>query len=521
MRHLTEFHDALIALPSVIAIDALVAGGIEAVPEALSRALRHDQVGEAMEEAEAWYREGGEERIEAGIAYALLLEGCDLLDEAVSLAEELRGETDRPAVKLVEAEIRLERGEEERAEAILEELAPGGERAGSVEASVWGFAADLLLDLGRDEEAIDCYEAAVSGGTDNYETVIRLAELHRDRGNWRRAAECFEGAAELGGDVIGPWKRAAECWRQAGQLSRSLDARAEVLERRSGDAETWAKQGVGYRHVGKIDEAIAAFEKATNLASERPEYWIELAHTLRRAGRVDRAIDGYKQVLEFDGAFVEALEGLAAAALEQGDLALAEQTAGEAVEADDERAEAWYLLGRARRRSETLEGAEQAARRAIELDGEEARYHRLVGEILLDAGRVEEGFEALGRAVERSEAPAEIVVPFALALLRSSEYGRLRELLQTEADWAEAPVWELVAPVLEVIVDGIEREDAPLEPVIEAFEAGVGRHAGAIPLEVALEDLSRYALVLGDRREAVVEQMLEVLEGREPIDGLS
>jgi tetratricopeptide (TPR) repeat protein len=522
MRHLREFHDSLVALPSVIAIDALVPGGIEAVPDAVYRALERDQVGGAMEEAESWYRESaGEDRKSAAISYALLLEGTDLLDDAMKIVDEERERSDSLEMRLVEAEVSLERGELEEAEELLGAVTPPKSGSGDVEPSVWGFAGDLLLDLERDEAALELYEAAVSGGTDNFETIIRLAEMQRDRGNWRRAAECYERAAEVGGDVIGPWERAAECWREAGQLSRSLEARAEVLDRRSGDAETWAKQGVGLRHVGKTDQAIEALEKATNLAPNRPEYWIELAHTHRQMGRSDRAIDGYKKVLDSEGSFMEALVGLASAALDQGDLALAEETAREAVETDDSHPEAWYLLARARRRGESLEGAEEAVRRALELDGGEARYHSLLGEILLDDGRSEEGFEALERAVDASPESAEIVIPFAVALLRGSDYGKLRELLEAEADWSEAPEWQLVAPVFEIIVDGIEDGEAEVDPVVERFEEAAERHDEVVPVDADFDELSRYALVLEDRRQAIVEAMIDVLEGRADLESVA
>lgn len=520
MRHLREFHDSLVALPSVIAIDALVPGGIEAVPDAVYRALKRDQVGGAMEEAESWYREADADRKSAAVAYALLLEGTDLLDDAMKIVDEERERSDSLEMRLVEAEVSLERGKIEEAENLLEAVTPPESGSGDVEPSVWGFAGDLLLDLERDEGALELYEAAVSGGTDNFETIIRLAEMQRDRGNWRRAAECYERAAEVGGDVIGPWERAAECWREAGQLSRSLEARAEVLDRRSGDAGTWAKQGVGLRHVGKTDQAIEALEKATNLAPHRPEYWIELAHTHRQIGQSDRAIDGYKKVLESEGAFMEALVGLASAALDQGDLALAEQTAREAVETDDSHPEAWYLLARARRRGESLEGAEEAVRRALELDDREARYHRLLGEILLDDGRTDEGFQALERAVDASPESGEIVIPFAVALLRGRDYEKLGELLEAEADWSEVSEWQLVAPVFQIIVEGIEDGEADIEPVVERFEEAAERHDDAVPVDADFDELSRYALVLDDRRRGIVEATIEVLEGRADLESV-
>jgi len=525
MTHIPKFRDALVALPSVIAIDALVDGGIEAMPSEVYRALRRDEVGEALEAAEDWYEGlGGEltgERRTAGIAYAFLLENCDLLDEALEFAREMRGEAGEDAeLVLVEAEILLERGEVETADELLAGFHQAHGDGEAIDGSAWGFAADLLLDVGRDEEAIDCYETAVSRGTDTFETVIRLATLHQERENWSRAAECFELAADLGGEVAGPWAEAAESWRQAGELRKSLEARDRVLEQRTGDAETWARQGVGYRHVGEKDKAIEALKKATRLAPDRPAYWIELAHTLREIGHADEAIERYRKVLEFDDELVEAVNGLAEAALDQGDLALALEVTGQAVETAPDDGRSWFLSARALRRKRRIEEAEEAVRRALECDDDEARHHRLLGEIALEQNRPDEGFEALERAVELSPDDGAVVVPFAEALLRANHYDRLDDLLDREESWSASLDWRFVEPILRLIVDGITDERRDLEPVVERFEATVEGHTDALPMAYDFEELSRYALVLDDRRQWVIEQMIEVLEGREPLEEL-
>ena len=521
MTYIPEFQNSLVALPSVIALNALLPGGIETLPSEVYDELRADDVGAALEAAEAWYQEAGEGSLEASVAVVLLLEGCDLLDEAAEFVEQAR-ETfgDSPEMALAEAEIRLERLEDDRALAILEGFSRNWEESDEVDPSVWGFAGDLLLDLGEESEAIDCYERALRYGTEDFETAIRLAQMRQEREEWAEAGEAFEYAAELRGDAVGPWAQAAEAWRRAGRIEPSLEARQHVLERRGGEAEIWARQGLGYRQVGEFDKAIEALQKATRLEGSRPEYWIELAHLLRKTGRSEPAIEGYKKVLEVENTFLEALQGLVAAALDQGDVALAEQTARDALQANPENAETWFLLGRTLRRRRQFDEAEDALRRAIEYDAEVADFHRELGELLLSQGEADEAFAELSEAVELSAEDGSVVIPYAEALLRAEQYGRLTELLEARERWSGSAQWQLVRPVLSLIVQGIERSSDDPMPAVERFEKMVDEHAEALPVDYEFDEITRYALVLDEHRQWIVETMVDILEGRRSVEEL-
>ena len=523
MTFIPEFQDALVALPSVIALEALLPGGIESLPEDSYDALRHDEVRRAMEAGESWYREGeGPEEMRA-LTYAILQEGTDLLEEADEFIQEARQQYPQsPRLLLAEAEIALERADDERAGRLLDAFWEEHIDSTEVDGPVWGFAGDLMLDLGREERALEAYEKAVSLGAEHFETVIRLAQMHRNRQNWQQAAEAFELAAELGGDVVGPWAQAADCWRQDGKLRRSLEARQHVLDQRGGDAEQWAQQGVGYGRLREFDRAIEALEKATRLDPHRPEYWIELAHLRRKTGQSEEAIAGYRRVLDQESAFLEALNGLTAAALDQGDAALAEETAREAVEHNPDDARAWYLLGRSLRKAHRSKEARDALGRALELDDSVAEYHKELGELLLDDGETEEGWNEMEEALALSEEPDTLAAPFAEALLRTKQYDRLDNLLE-QVDRPEelAPQWALTSPMFSVILDGIDPDDSrEVEAAIETFGQAVAVHRAALPLEDRFEELARYALVVDDHHQWIVETMIAIVEGREPLEAL-
>lgn len=514
MVYMPEFEDALVSLPAVIALDALVPGGIEAIDDDVYDHLRADRLGAALEAAESWYEANGPADMEAVLAHGLLLHETETRDEAIEVVD--RGLEHHPgsaSLRLAKAEMRMEQGNDGAARDLLDAFVDSDDDPESADPGPWRFAGDLYLDLAAEDEAVDCYERAMRYGTDDYETVIRLAQLHRDRENWRRSAECFERAADIGGSVVGPWREAAACWREAGRLRRALEAREHVLEARETDADDWAQQGIGYREAGEIGEAIEALEKATRLDPHRPAYWIELAHLQLEAGRIEESIRGYRNVLSHDETFVEALDGLAAAALEQGDLELAEETARESLDLDEDNPIAWTRLGAARLQRNDVEAAIEAFETATELDPDVADAWEGLADAHFDVGDREAGLEALRRAVSASSAGADMAIPYAEALLRAREIDELMEWTEPEAEAPDSAEWRLLRPVYRAIANGLDSQGIEHASLVEAFSQAVDRHEASLPMRRDVEMPRRMALVLDDDDRWLVEHMLDVLEG--------
>jgi len=514
-----KFQDALVALPTVIALDAVLPKDVESLPGPVYDALRSDNVKGALRAGKEWREEAGEEELIPRVALALLLEGCDRLDDALETVAAAREDFDAPELVVVEAEIRLERGEMERAEQLLDAFHERYGDDATVDADLWGFAADLYLDVGREEAAIEAYERAVDGGTEKYETVIRLAKLRQDRERWADAAALFERAAELGGDVVGPWDEAAESWERAGELRRSLQAREEVLEQRTGDAETWARQGIGYRRLGELDRAAEALEKATRFAPERPAYWIERAETLEQMGLPERAIECYREVLDVDPDYLEAHLGVVSSSLAMGDPKRAEEAARRAVDAEDASPEAQLALGRALRARNETDGAIEALRRAVELDGQAPEYQRELGEALVDRGDVDAGLEHLERTVEQGAGEGEPTLILAEILLREEKYDPLRDRIDRSGTEAGGR-WALVRPIYGAVIAGIDEDESRRERSRKRFEAALEEHGHRIPVAYDFDEIERFGTVL-DRCDAkVVEAMIAILEGRASRDAL-
>ncbi|MFB6264494.1 MAG: tetratricopeptide repeat protein [Bradymonadaceae bacterium] len=517
MSFIADFEEALVVLPVVVPLDALLPGGIHALEDArpaLYRALRTDDLEAALDESAAWWEENDGEDLAAALSRALLLAKVERTDDARAVLDRAAAD-DRPELGLVEVDLALECGDVERAEKRLDQVWSRCLDLEPRRPGVWRFAGDLFLDLEDEDRAAEAYQRAVDAGTEDYETVFRLAELQRERENWSAAGEAFDRAAELSEGAVGPRSAAAECWNEAGNLERALEARAALLEHRSGDAEAWARQGIGYRELGRHDAAAEALERATRLAPDRSLYWIELAHLHRRRGRLEEAIRGYREVLDEEGPLIDALEGLASAVLEQGDLDRAERVARRAVATDDDSARARALLARVLAERGEVEEAFEAARRADELADDEPEYRRLRASLAVEAGREEAGLEVLESMATSKAAGADAAHALARALLRTNRYGRLYEFA---GSW-DGDAWGVVAPVFELL-GGALADDRKTDPAdaAERFTEHVRRLPDAVPVERDLRELRRYAMAVPGEEGDLVESMLDVLEGHREID---
>ncbi|GEM_PF-5337047 len=522
MSFIPEFEDALVTLPAVLTLDALLLRGIDTVPEEIYDALQRDDIEAARGAGESWYREAGPGDWQASLTYAILLEGVDQFDEALEvLVDSQTVHPESIELQLAEAEIDLERGDDQTAEQQLLELLDETESGAVERGDVWGFFADLLLDVDRDAEAVQCLERAVEHGTDDFETFIRLGELRREAGRYAGAAECFERAASQRNMAVGPWERAVECWNKAGETRRLLEARRELLELRRDDPEEWARQGVGHRDVGEPEAAIECLEKAVRLAPQSTVYQIELAETLREAGQFEEAIAAYEKVLEGEPDFPEALEGLVDVALAQGDIERAERNARRLAGIDRDSPRSWWLRGRVHRERHRLEKAIEALTHAVELDPECSEARRLLGQIQLEAGQTEEGMDTLRRAIAEGPSSGTVAIQMATALLSAKDYDELsRMLAATEASWSDTGRWRLVRPVLRILTRSLHGETPDIEKHVDAFCEALREHRDMIPLTEDLEELRRFGLAIGDPVRRAVETMVDALDGRDVTERL-
>jgi predicted O-linked N-acetylglucosamine transferase (SPINDLY family) len=273
----------------------------------MAAAVAHHQAGR-LAEAETIYRQ--------------VLATAPEYAEALHLLGILAGQVGKPeaGVELIRAAIRAAEGQR---------VAPAGQ------ARFCSNLGNLLLSLGRMDEAVESYRQAVRLDPAFAEGWVNLSIALRTTGNIPEAVAAAREAVRLGAqgpgsmmlgvalalkggrealaEAIACFQRAlqsmpgnaeaegnlAYALREAGRSEESVTLCRQILTRRPTDVVAWKNLGLALDALGRMDEAMEAYRQALALpGGERvTEAWSGLGNDLMRRGEVEEAITCFEKAV--------------------------------------------------------------------------------------------------------------------------------------------------------------------------------------------------------------------------------
>jgi tetratricopeptide (TPR) repeat protein len=227
--------------------------------------------------------------------------------------------------------------------------------------------AEVLLDLGRFEEAEQYLKQALSLEPENLRTQLDLGRLALLREDWPGALEHL--TACRGDEHCRKLARklTAHVYRRQGQRTQAEAEEAQAAQ--LPDDVAWPDP--------YADEALAL---QCGVQAQ-----IEKADALSRQGKIEAAIELLQETANRHPSSVQLWLGLGSLWFQKGDTAQAEQAFRKAVEADPRTAEGWFRLGCI----QALDRPQEAAasfRRAIDLKPDHALAHFNLGHRLKQLG---------------------------------------------------------------------------------------------------------------------------------------
>lgn len=512
------FEDTIVARPALKRLEGLLPGGLDSAPGDVRRALRRDDLSDALEAANRrWSKRGPTDRIGA-LTYATLLVVRQLLDEARGILERARqAHPDDPAFAVLEGERLLLLDEPGQAEAVLLEIdldavdSPG----------VVSLVGDLLLDLGLDDAAVSAYERAIDAGSRDIEVAIRLAQMSLHEGEVRRAAEAFERAAKIAGDRVGLWEATADAWFRVGEDERGLNAYEKVLELEDSGAEEWLQHGLALARLGDAKAAEDALERSVDLDPFDVDAWVTLGQVRMQMGHAEGALSAFERALEQREDDIDALLGVVSAALVIGDLRLAEEVARRAVDALPEDPESHHSLGvtlqELGRHDEAIETLERAVALADSLEISDTPYRTSLALGYLASGEVEAALAEVEDVLEEVSDEEGLVPEVVEGLIRAGAFDQAREFMAQHG--GESVLEELVFPVFDFVMAAYRGEDAG-SYAVKALEAA-GEHSESLPVDWDFQQLERLSLRMDREDKRRFSDIVAVFEGRVEVDEIS
>ncbi len=502
--------------PSVLALEALLPGGLETLPSEVARALGQDQESEALSLANAMYaRTQGKSLLDV-IIYGVLLTYRELGDEALGVVRRgLEHHADAISLQLLQIDALTAAGRDEAALSLMEALLD----VPMQEARHWAFLGDLFWDAAMSDQAAVAYENAVQRGTQSPETVLRLADIYVDAERHYEAAELFETAGRLAPDEVSLWLGACEAWILLEEWDRAVHAAKRCTTLDPDDSDCWSLLGIAHRERGDVEEAIDAFRRAQTLSPDEPVVWLNLGGVQLSAGLPEDARASYAVAARLDPEDVEAINGMVAAAYDLGDMELAQRLAREALELAPDHADSWYNLGAIalslRQGAEAREALEEARSRE---PGNPRLVATLATAMLLE-DEIDEALNLLGEALGDVDDDAELLLDFAQIMFRHGGPARVLELLERVT--CTDPIWSVMVPIYEFLARGLRGDTDFAAALVTEFVKRVEASPDTIPVFWDFDELERLGFSLPDDLRKTFLDMHAVLEGRRDPDSLN
>ena len=170
-------------------------------------------------------------------------------------------------------------------------------------AAFWNNKGGSLAALGRHEEAIRCYDAALEIDSELPKVWNNKGSALSAMGRSKQALECFDRALAIDPRFAMAFENKGRELHILGRLEEALHCCDKAVALDSRDAGGWQKKGAVLAAMGKQADAIACFDRALGINPRSLEslYNKGLSHLLR--GENTQAWTCFDQVLAIDPSF--------------------------------------------------------------------------------------------------------------------------------------------------------------------------------------------------------------------------
>lgn len=508
-----EFQETIDVTPALITLEALLPNGLNSLPRRVRKALERDDYSAALSAANRVYSTRGANDRDAAVAYAVLLVGRELIDEAMGVLQRaLTHHAQDVSLQLAQVEALVMKGSFESASELLD----GMRTVSTTEPRHWSFIGDMYLDMGEHEKAAECYRQALERGQKSADIAYRLAQLSSEQDDRDGAAHYLEMAARLAGDNPALWQAAAEACYEVERVDDAVYAFEQMLQEQPYDEQAWFMLGLSYWYLDRFQDAARAFEEVVELNPRHRIAWGQLGEVWLTTGHGEKALHAFRKALDLKSDDVDVLNGAVMAAYQTGDVQAAVEWAQRAVGLAPEDRQAQYnygvillALGRGDDARKVLEPLVENG------EGEIGTYLGALAVAEMMSGRETEAFEHIGEA-ERLEVEPQWLAAFAEELLKIRGAEEAMDYLDRAV--APEPTWKVIRPLLGYICSGLAEDDERASEYARRFHQAVKKEPQVVPVLWDFESWEAFAFQLEQRFERVFDTLLAIVEGRQEIE---
>jgi tetratricopeptide (TPR) repeat protein len=203
-------------------------------------------------------------------------------------------------------------GEEEKSNQIFEKLAENEDLHSEFsKRSSYFHKGCELQDSGKYEEAIECYDAAMTFDSNYLLALDSKAYCLFRLGQYEEAIECYDRVIELGPKSVWYDKDALAWTNKGATLSKlrkheeAIECYDRVIEMDSNYFLVWYDYGITIAKLGRYEEAVKLFDKSLEIDPKHAGSWYWRARSKIKMDDLESGLVDLRKAIELNSEFVE------------------------------------------------------------------------------------------------------------------------------------------------------------------------------------------------------------------------
>ncbi len=166
--------------------------------------------------------------------------------------------------------------------------------------SILLLQADLLLDAGLTDEAIEACRGYIAIRPDSVDGFARIGSIQHERAEYGKAIETFEEALKVSPRNKELWNNVGYSCFCAGFLEKALQCFDKAIEIDPDYKHAWYNKGYAYHGADMLEDAVRCYAKAIALDPVDRVLWNNLGNALYNLGRYADSIPNFVEAIKVD-----------------------------------------------------------------------------------------------------------------------------------------------------------------------------------------------------------------------------
>jgi len=158
----------------------------------------------------------------------------------------------------------------------------------------------VLLNLGKNEEAIFCFDQTTQINPNDAKCHSRKGLVLLNLCKYQEAASCYDKALQINPNDTKAYYFQGDSLSNLGKHEEAILCYERALEINSNDADFYKKKGDALVYLGKSQESILCYDKAIQINPNKADYHCSKGTALKNLGKHEEAILCHDKALQID-----------------------------------------------------------------------------------------------------------------------------------------------------------------------------------------------------------------------------